>query len=174
MSTQTQLHFTRQERVDAWVSRTFPKLSGRGHRMVLQVTRGRIANTKRGIPIGLLATIGARSGKRRVVPLMYYPDGDRYLVVAANAGLDRHPAWFHNLLARPDATFGVGSDEHEVRARVVEGAERSDLWPRMIAHNPLWAAFQARTSRLTPVVALEPRTEASRALRPASGFPEGV
>lgn len=157
MSTGTSRQFTVQERVDAWISRAFPKLSGRGHRLVLQATRGRIANAKRGIPIGLLATVGAKSGKRRVVPLMYFPDDDRFLVVAANAGLDRHPAWFHNLLARPDVTFTVGRNEQEVLARVVEGVERDELWPRMVSHNPLWAAFQARTTRVTPVVALEPR-----------------
>lgn len=158
MSTEPYSSLTLQERADAWISRTFPKLSGRGHRIVLQLTRGRVANSKRGIPIGLLATTGAKSGKRRVVPLMYYPDGERYLVVAANAGFDRHPAWFHNLMAQPDATFILGRDEHQVCARVVEGNERDELWPRMIPHNPLWAAFQTRTSRVTPLVALEPRT----------------
>lgn len=157
MSTQVNPPLTRQERMDAWMSRTFPKLTGRGHRLVLQVTHGRVANAKRGIPIGLLATVGAKSGKRRVVPLMYYPDGQRFLVVAANAGLDQHPAWFHNLMAGPDVTFIVGAAETEVHGRVVDGAEREDLWPKMIRHNPLWAAFQARTSRVTPVVALEPR-----------------
>ena len=154
---------TRQERWDLRLNRAFPRLTGRGHRLVLRLGRGRVASSHRGVPVGLLTTTGARTGKRREVPLMYLPDAGRFVVVAANSGLHRHPSWFHNLVAHPDATFTVRGRAHPVHARVVTGAERDELWRRMVPHNPLWAAFQELTERQTPVVSLDPRPADARA-----------
>lgn len=155
--TPTPVQLTGQERLDLRISRAFPRLVGRVHRPILRLGRGRVAASKRGIPIGLLTTTGAKTGKHRAVPLMYYQDDDRYLVVASNGGLDRHPAWFHNLQAHREATFSVHGESRPVRARVVSATERDGLWPMLVRHNPLWAGFQQLTSRQTPVVALEPR-----------------
>lgn len=150
------VRLTRQERFDFELNRWMPRLASRSHRLVLRLGRGKIATSTRGIPIGVLTTTGARTGKARSVPLMYLPDGPRFVVVAANAGQDRHPAWFTNLLAHPDAMLNTAGDLHAVRARIVDDDERAVLWPRLVAHNPLYAAFQALTERHTPVVVLEP------------------
>src|SRR5579864_589625 len=73
----------------------------------------------------LLTTIGARSRKERISPLMYHRDGERYVIVASKAGAPDHPAWYHNLKANPLARVEVGADmgteTFEVRAREAHG-----------------------------------------------------
>lgn len=147
---------TRQERFDLRLSRAFPKFLGRMNRLLIRLSRGRLGSSKRGIPIGLLTTRGRRSGRATTVPLMYLDDGERYLVVAANSGRDRPPQWFLNLKAHSAATFERNGTRRPVRARIVDEDERARLWPRLVRHNPLWAAFQSCTDRETAVVSLDP------------------
>ena len=71
----------------------------------------------------LLTTTGARSGQRRVSPMMYVPDGDRLLVIASNIGAPKHPDWYHNLVAHPGVTVEVGSETYDATALVTEGAD---------------------------------------------------
>ena len=130
-------------------ARRHPKAGTRLHRLVLRLSRGRVNPH-----IALLTTTGRRTGKPRTVPVMYLRDADRVLVVAMNNGFDPQPAWFHNLSADRTATIRIGGVASVVRARVVSEAERADLWPRLVEHQPLWAAFQAHTDRIAPVVEL--------------------
>ena len=154
---------TRQEQFDLRLSRRLPKFLGRANRLVIRLSRGRFGSSKRGIPIGLLTTRGRRSGRPSTVPLMYLDDGGRYLVVAANSGLDRPPDWFLNLKANREARFQPDGRRRAVCARIVEGEERSQLWPRLVRHNPLWGAFQSYTQRETAVVSLEPLADGDAA-----------
>lgn len=146
----------RRERVDLWVSRALPKLSGRANRLLIRFSGGRLGARKRGIPIGLLTTTGRRSGRPRTTPLMYLKDGERYLVVASNGGHSPPPAWLLNLEANPGASFEPNGRRLRVRGRIVDPGERSRLWPRLVEHNPLWAGFQSYTERETAVLSLEP------------------
>lgn len=134
------------------MARRRPQLGTRLHRFALRVSRGRLDPD-----VALLTTTGRRSGRPRTVPVMHLRDGDRFLVVAMNNGFDPHPGWFHNLVANPDATIQMRGGSHGVRARVVPEAERAAMWPRLVEHQPLWAAFQAHTDRVAPVVELTPR-----------------
>jgi deazaflavin-dependent oxidoreductase (nitroreductase family) len=86
---------------------------------------------------------------------MYLDDGDRFVVVASNSGFDPPPAWLLNLQSSPSATFAPAGRTIAVRARVADADERAELWPRLVAHNPLWAAYQSCTTRQTAVVVLE-------------------
>ena len=144
-----------QERFDFRFSRVLPKASGRANRAMYQLSAGRLGATHRGIPIGLLTMTGRRSGRQRTVPLMYLEDGTRFLVVASNAGFDAPPAWYLNLKAGPSAHFRTRSAEVSVTARDLTEAERSEVWDRLVEHNPLWGAYQSCTERRTTVVALE-------------------
>lgn len=108
---------------------------------------GRLANSS----LLLLTTTGARSGQPRVVPLGYVRDGERYAVIAANAGAHAHPDWYYNLLADPHVVVEVGSERFAATARVTEGVERE----RLSAAIPYFAAQQAKTARAIPVVVLE-------------------
>ena len=110
----------------------------------------------KGVPVLLLTTVGRRSKKRRTVPLMYLPDGDRLLVVASNAADPGcPPGWWFNLQADSNADVRLGAARHRVWASDLGDEERQALWPRLAAHNPNWARFQSETDRRFPVVALQ-------------------
>ena len=69
----------------------------------------------------LLTTTGARSGAERVIPLRYSQDGERLIVVASDEGSPHHPAWFHNVIARPNVVVEVGTERFEAIASLAEG-----------------------------------------------------
>jgi deazaflavin-dependent oxidoreductase (nitroreductase family) len=117
---------------------------------------GRVGGNFAGAPLLLLHTTGARSGEDRVHPVMYRAVDGGWAVFASKAGADTNPAWFHNLLAHPAAGVEVGTDYRAVTARVVAGAEREAIWTAQKADYPGFAAYEAKTSRVIPVVVLEP------------------
>ena len=99
-------------------------------RFVYRVTRGRTtaASVLSGLPVVMLTTTGARSGRRITTPILGLPEGDGVVVVASNYGRAHHPGWYHNLRARPRADVGaVGELQHPVTAHEVDGEERDRL-----------------------------------------------
>jgi deazaflavin-dependent oxidoreductase (nitroreductase family) len=115
---------------------------------------GQVGGYHASMQLLLLTTTGARTGQRRAVPLTYVPDGDRYIVTAGNAGSDRHPAWYHNLLANPEATVEVGSEAFGAVAVIADEAEHEALYERFAAVYPVADDYQAQTARQIPVVIL--------------------
>lgn len=115
---------------------------------------GRVGGYFEGSALLLLTTTGARSGRQVVSPVMYLEDEGRHIVIASNAGADRHPAWYHNLTTRPEVTVEVGTETFRAKAVVVEGEERDRLYARMVEREPGFAEYQAKTTRRIPVVAL--------------------
>lgn len=110
-----------------------------------------------GLPILLLTTVGAKSGRRRTAPLTYLPDDGRYVVVAAHAGSAKHPAWYHNLLAHPgEVSVEVGTSQSAVGVKVLTGEEREAAYQRFADMAPQVELYQARTTRCFPVIAMEP------------------
>ena len=118
---------------------------------------GKVGGPFEGAPMILITTTGAKSGKRRTTPLVYLPDGDRQIIFASKAGAPTHPDWYHNLVAHPEVTVEIGSETFEATAVVVEGAERDQLYAKQAARMPGFAEYQAKTTRLIPVIALERR-----------------
>jgi deazaflavin-dependent oxidoreductase (nitroreductase family) len=140
-------------RAGAWY---FVNVAMRLDRVLLPLSRGRISM---GFPyqVGLLDTVGAKSGARRSIPLMYLRDRDRVVLIASKGGSPKHPAWYWNLKAHPHARFlaprGLSG---EYMAREVEGEERDRLWDTAVAYYPGFATYQGRTDgRRIPVVVLE-------------------
>ncbi len=109
----------------------------------------------KGLPILLLTTTGARSGKTCVNPLAYTCDGDTYVVLASKLGAPKHPAWYHNLVANPVVTVEVGPERFQARASVVDGSERDRLFDAHAAIMPNYADYQRDTARIIPVVVLD-------------------
>ena len=105
-------------------------------------------------PLLLLTTTGAKSGKRHTTPLMYVRDGDRLIIIASNAGAPQHPDWYYNLLAHPEVTVEFGTQTYDTTANVVQGAERQQLWDRIVAQYPFFADHQAKITREIPLIAL--------------------
>ncbi|MFI9741317.1 nitroreductase/quinone reductase family protein [Streptomyces sp. NPDC052494] len=120
---------------------------------------GRVGGMFEGAALLLLTTTGARSGRAHTNPAVYVRDGARLLVFASNAGGPKHPAWFHNLSADPYVTVELGTAEGTVErfgatAVVTEGEERDRLYAEQADRDPGFAAYQAATDRIIPVVAL--------------------
>lgn len=104
----------------------------------------------------LLTTTGARTGEPRTAILGYYPDGDRVLVVGSAGGSPQHPAWYHNLLANPQVSVDVGLFSYPATAVVLRGAERDEVFARLVEADSGWGSYQAGVTRTIPVVALVP------------------
>ena len=120
-----------------------------------RASRGANEDPFAGRPLLLLTTTGAKSGQRRITPLMYVPDGDRLLIIASNMGAPTHPDWYRNLLAHPEATVEVAADTFEARAVVLEGPDRQKVWDSIVASYPFFTEHQAKITREIPVIALE-------------------
>jgi deazaflavin-dependent oxidoreductase (nitroreductase family) len=120
-------------------------------------SNGRIAGTMRGAPVLLLSTAGRRSGRTWTTPLIYQPDGDRFVLIASNAGAPKHPGWWLNLRRNPEATIQVGPETIPVTGSAVTGPERDRLWSLMTKVYPGYDDYQQKTSRTIPVVLLERR-----------------
>jgi F420H(2)-dependent quinone reductase len=128
------------------------------HTRAYRLTGGRIGHRFPGAaPMLLLEHAGARSGKRRVSPLVYVADGVDVVLVASKGGAPRNPAWFHNLMAHPDTTVQIGSERRRVHARQAGAAERERLWPMAVRAYAGYQGYQERTDREIPLVVLEPR-----------------
>jgi deazaflavin-dependent oxidoreductase (nitroreductase family) len=116
---------------------------------------GRVGGPFEGARLLLLTTTGARSGAPHTVPLGYLPDGgEQVLVIGSAGGSPRHPAWFHNLVAFPDVVVEDGVFVSDALAVVLEGADRDRAFARAVESDPGWAAYEERSGRVLPVVAL--------------------
>lgn len=133
------------------------ELFWRLHPRIYRWTRGRVGGRLMGLPVLLLTTTGRRSGRPRTSALMYLPRGDDHVVIASVLGEPRHPSWWLNLKARPEAEIQVGARRIAVRAREAEGEEREALWRAVVAKQREYDEYRERTTRRIPVVVLEPR-----------------
>jgi deazaflavin-dependent oxidoreductase (nitroreductase family) len=119
---------------------------------------GRVGGYFEGASMLLLHTIGAKTGRPRVNPLVYLPDGDRYVVFATKGGAPTNPDWYYNLLAHPDVEIEVGDVTIPVHAtEVQEDDERDALYGRQVQRRPGFADYPKKTDRRIPIIALEVR-----------------
>jgi deazaflavin-dependent oxidoreductase (nitroreductase family) len=118
---------------------------------------GKVGGPFAGADILLLHHTGARSGTERVSPLGYQRVGDSFAVFGSKAGAPENPAWYHNLIAHPDASIEVGTETLPVRARLAEPAERDVLWDRQKERVPHFAQYEEKAApRKIPVIVLDP------------------
>lgn len=103
------------------------------------------------VPVGVLETTGARTGRPRRTALLYHRDGEALVLVASNYGGAHDPAWLHNLRADPRVRF----DRRGYTARVAGPAERARRWPHATDFYGGYATYARRTRREMPLVILE-------------------
>jgi deazaflavin-dependent oxidoreductase (nitroreductase family) len=117
-------------------------------RPVHRATGGRhtLGSLLSGLPVVMLTTIGARTGKRRTVPVLGLPTPEGLAVIASNFGQERHPAWYYNLHANPTGDVAVGGVTRPFRATVAEGEERARIWEEGLRVYPGWAHYEQRAS----------------------------
>lgn len=76
------------------------------------------------------------------------------LIVGSYAGAPSNPAWVHNLRARPKAHIEIGTDAYDVTARELPDDERDETYPKIVEKAPVFAEYQAKTSRAIPLFEL--------------------
>lgn len=116
---------------------------------------GKVGGAAAGVPLLLLTTTGAKSGRPHTMPVSYTRDFSRYVVIAAKQGADTDPDWYRNLAANPTVTVEVGDERFQASAHAATGSERQRLFDQMAKERPNFIEFQQRTSRQLPVVVLE-------------------
>ncbi len=116
---------------------------------------GKVGGPFEGAPMLLLTTTGAKSGKQHTTPLVFLPDGDRWIIFASAAGAPKHPAWYHNLVAHPNVTVEVGKERLAATATVLTSPEREEKYASIVKLMPNFAEYQAKTTRQIPVIALK-------------------
>ena len=117
---------------------------------------GKTMGYLRGMPVLLLTTVGRKTGKQRVTPVMYIRDGDNYVITASNMGADKHPSWFVNLQANPQATIEVGNMTRSVMAHQANPEEKKRLWAQLVERAPFFEGYKKKTTRDIPMVILQP------------------
>jgi deazaflavin-dependent oxidoreductase (nitroreductase family) len=128
-------------------------------RAVYRLTRGRatFVSWVAGLPIVMLTTTGAKSGRLHTLPLVALVEDDRLVVIASNYGQYRNPSWYYNLRAHPAATVKFEGATRQVVARELEGEERERHYARGIEIYPGWREYRERAShRRIPVIELTP------------------
>jgi deazaflavin-dependent oxidoreductase (nitroreductase family) len=117
---------------------------------------GRSGTTMRDMPVIIVTTRGAKSGKLRKVPLMRVEHDGEYAAVASMGGAAKNPVWYFNLVADPQVEVRDGTVVQTMMAREVTGEEKAIWWKRCVAAFPDYADYQARTERSIPVFVLTP------------------
>jgi deazaflavin-dependent oxidoreductase (nitroreductase family) len=143
--------------ISHYAARTGPvgRLWGRVHAATLRRTRGLIGAKWFGAPVLVLVTVGRKSGKVRQTPLLYVSDGDRIVLLAANAGNDSIPAWWLNLRAAETVEVLIRGRRRRMRWREADGEEHDRLFAAMVHTYPPAEHYRGFTERRLPVVVLE-------------------
>ncbi|GAA2568701.1 nitroreductase family deazaflavin-dependent oxidoreductase [Streptomyces violaceus] len=108
------------------------------------------------MPVVVLTSRGAKSGKLRKTPVMRVEHEGRYAAVASLGGAPKHPVWYFNLKSDPHVELQDGPRKQDMTAREVTGEEKSEWWDRAVAAYPAYADYQKKTDREIPLFVLEP------------------
>ena len=124
-----------------------------------EASRGARANTlmDTGLPIIVVTTRGAKSGKLRKNPVMKVEHDGEYALVASKGGAPANPEWYHNLVTHPDeVVLQDGPEPVAVAIRQVTGDEKATWWERAVAAYPPYEEYQEKTARQIPVFIASP------------------
>lgn len=115
---------------------------------------GKAGGVFEGKPLVLVHHTGAKSGTERIAPLVPLVDDGRIYIFASKGGADTNPDWYRNLVANPGVTVELGTDTYPASARVLEGAERDEIYAKQVEVEPQFGEYQKKTTRVIPVVEL--------------------
>jgi len=126
--------------------------------ILYNLTGGRIYTGRVEDPVGLLVltTTGRKTGQPRSVSLVYIKSGSSFVISASNAGRDKHPGWYFNLLSNPQVTVRLKDQQIEAVAEVADSKQRNQLWEQLVKASPMFARYPKLTSREIPMVLLHP------------------
>ena len=130
------------------------RILSRLHKLIYVLFRGRVVSSRRGINFLLLGTIGRKTGQTWTVPLLYIMDGSRPCVIASRGGHSRAPDWLLNIRSENKVQVQIGPVNWTGAASIVSEEERTRLWPLFVKSYRGYEGYQARTTRLFPIVAV--------------------
>ncbi len=136
-----------QPSTSEWVRKQVDEYEGSG---------GTEGTTLRGVPVVVITSVGASSGKLRKHPVMRIEHDGTYAAVASKGGAPQHPAWYHNLVEHPVVELQDRTSKGDYTARELSGDERDVWWSRAVEVWPDYAEYQTKTDRQIPVFVLEP------------------
>lgn len=122
-----------------------------------RANRGIVGGHFAGAHVLLAHTVGRRTGREIVKPLLYLPDGDGFVLVGSAGGAGKDPAWVANVAAMVEVTVEVGERTVTTKPTVLrDGPERARLYPRYVEYWPDLLQYQTHTDRVFPLIRLEP------------------
>ncbi|MER6441541.1 MULTISPECIES: nitroreductase family deazaflavin-dependent oxidoreductase [unclassified Streptomyces] len=121
-----------------------------------EATDGAEGGTFLDLPVIILTTKGAKSGKIRKMPLMRVEHDGSYAVAASNGGADTHPSWYRNVVSHPLVEVQDHAVKRDMIARELQGEEKAAWWKRADAAYPPFVEYRAGTERDIPLFVLEP------------------
>jgi deazaflavin-dependent oxidoreductase (nitroreductase family) len=142
----------RQVKVGGAVIKVMTKMNN----AVYKASGGKVWKTFGGAPVCLMTTTGRKSGQPRTVSLICLRQGDDVVVVGSQGGMPTHPAWYLNLVDHPGCEIQIGATTGRYVARVVDSAEKAQLWPKLLEMYSGYDEYQARTERDIPVIVCSP------------------
>jgi deazaflavin-dependent oxidoreductase (nitroreductase family) len=129
----------------SWI---FARVAHRIDKPIYRITKGRhtFASLVSGLPVVMLTTTGAKSGRRRTVPVLGLPTDGGLAVIASNFGQERNPGWYYNLRANPEGEVAVDGSSRRFRAVEAEGERRRQIWDSGLGVYPGWTQYERRAS----------------------------
>jgi len=147
---------TAQNQKDNAFEKAMKKLLVSFHRGLFQLSGGRLGTATSDREFLLLTTRGRVSGQERTIPIFFFRDRRRSIIIASNWGSQQHPQWWLNLQADPHARVQIGKQNIEVVASQADGEERARLWTEVTRRHKEFLTYQQGTTRTIPVVILTP------------------
>ena len=124
------------------------------HIFMFRLSGGRLLGKLGGMPVLLLITTGAKSGKQRTQPLLYIEEGDALAVAASGAGAPRHPGWYFNLVANPTVTVQTRTGKRTMTAETANAEDRRRIYDQFKAKSEQYVGYERKTDREIPIVLL--------------------
>lgn len=106
----------------------------------------------------LLHTTGAKSGQKRINPVAYTNQDGKLVVIASKGGAPTNPDWYYNIVANPDVSVEVGTEQFQAKATVAEEPERTRLYDNMAEQYPGFEEYRQKADREIPVITLTPQS----------------
>jgi F420H(2)-dependent quinone reductase len=145
------------QRLNASSTGTVIKWMSRAQTWIFKKSNGKLGNQfLRGAEVGILTTIGRKSGEARDSPLLFLQEGNRIVLVASQGGRATNPMWYLNLKANPAVTFQTKKESLGLVAREATDAERDEYWPRLDAMYPDFVNYRSYTDRKIPIIICDP------------------
>ena len=139
----------------AAANRTLVRLQWRMHKVIWNLSGGRLGRKAIGMPVLELVTTGHKSGRERQILITYVGPEDAPLIVGTNAGRDVDPAWAKNLRANPQSRIRIGERWREVEAVELAASDHEAAWELAVSASSDYARYAESLTRPIPIFRLD-------------------